>query len=222
MENSGRPPVIQFGVFEVDSRAGELRKNGLKIRVQQQPFELLMALLERPGEVVSREELRSRLWPDDTFVDFEHGLNAAVKRLRDVLGESAERPVFIETLAKRGYRFAGSINGGHSAPASLVENSITVSTRLHRLHRVALVVICVVALIAAIEIILLLRLRPKPSNEHLEARLTANSLENPVAGAASSPDGNYLAYSDVTGLYLKSIRSGETHPIVLPKDFLGT
>jgi Tol biopolymer transport system component/DNA-binding winged helix-turn-helix (wHTH) protein len=219
MESPSRPPVIQFGAFEVDSRAGELRKNGVRVRVQQQPLQVLMALLERPGEVVSREELRSRLWPNDTFVDFEHGLNAAVKRLRDVLGESAERPVFIQTLAKRGYRFAGSINGRHSGPASPVENSVTVSTRLHRLHRLALAVISVVALVAATGILLLFR--PRPSSEHLEARLTGNSLENPVSSAAISPDGNYLAYSDVTGLYLKLIRTGETHLVVLPKDFLG-
>jgi DNA-binding winged helix-turn-helix (wHTH) protein len=89
MENSGRPPVIQFGMFELDSRAGELRKNGVLVRVQQQPLEVLMALLKRPGEVVSREELRSRPRRDDTFVDFEHGLNAAVKRL-DVLGGRRE------------------------------------------------------------------------------------------------------------------------------------
>src|SRR5262249_6859500 len=76
---------------------------------QEQPFQVLAALLERPGEVVTREELRSKLWPSDTFVDFDHSLNAAIKRLRDVLGESAETPIFVETLARRGYRFIGNI-----------------------------------------------------------------------------------------------------------------
>src|SRR6266496_4897064 len=152
MENSGRPPVIQFGVFEVDSRAGELRKNGLKIRVQQQPFELLMALLERPGEVVSREELRTRLWPNDTFVDFEHGLNAAVKRLRDVLGESAERPVFIETLAKRGYRFMGNLNGYHSVPALRAESPVTISAKPSLLYRLGLIIPASVIVFLAIGI----------------------------------------------------------------------
>jgi len=221
MENSGRPPVIQFGVFEVDSRAGELRKNGLKIRVQQQPFELLMALLERPGEVVSREELRTRLWPNDTFVDFEHGLNAAVKRLRDVLGESAERPVFIETLAKRGYRFMGNLNGYHSVPALRAESPVTISAKPSLLYRLGLIIPASVIVLLAVGIAVFLRLRSHPSSEHLEARLTGNSVENPVNGAAISPDGNYLAYSDTTGLYLKLIRTGETHLITLPKDFLG-
>src|SRR4029077_1312630 len=98
-------PILRFGVFEVDVRAGELRKNGAKIRLQQQPFQVLLALLSRPGDVVTREELRQQLWPADTFVDFDHSLNAAIKRLRDALGETADTPVFIETLPRRGYRF---------------------------------------------------------------------------------------------------------------------
>ena len=97
--------VIRFGIFEVELRAGRLRRNGLKVRLQEQPFQVLAMLLERPGEVVTREDLRARLWPADTFVDFDHGLNAAVKRLRDALGDSAENPRFVETLARRGYRF---------------------------------------------------------------------------------------------------------------------
>src|SRR5215467_3741071 len=97
--------VIRFGIFEVDLRAGQLRRNGLKVRLQEQPFQVLAMLLKRPGEVVTREDLHARLWPADTFVDFDHGLNAAVKRLRDALGDSAENPRFVETLARRGYRF---------------------------------------------------------------------------------------------------------------------
>src|SRR3984893_332614 len=104
------PDVIRFGTFEADLRAGELRHNGVKIRLQEQPFQVLAMLLERPGEIVTREELHSRLWPADTFVDFDHGLNAAVKRLRDALGDSAENPRFIETLARRGYRFLAPVN----------------------------------------------------------------------------------------------------------------
>ena len=87
--------VISFGPFEIDLRAGELRRDGRKIRLQEQPFQILAMLLERPGEIVTREELRGRLWPADTFVDFDHGLNAAVKRLRDALGDSAENPRFV-------------------------------------------------------------------------------------------------------------------------------
>jgi TolB-like protein/DNA-binding winged helix-turn-helix (wHTH) protein/Tfp pilus assembly protein PilF len=96
---------VRFGVFEVDLRSGELRKAGSRVALQEQPFRILVRLLERPGEVVTREQLRQELWPGDTFVDFDHGLNAAVKRLRDALGDSAETPRFIETLPRRGYRF---------------------------------------------------------------------------------------------------------------------
>jgi len=103
--------AIRFGVFEVDLRAGELRKQGVKIKLQDQPFQLLQILLERPGEVGTREELRQRIWPSDTFVDFDGGVNNAVKRLREALGDKAETPRFIETLPRRGYRFIGTVNG---------------------------------------------------------------------------------------------------------------
>jgi len=97
--------TVRFGLFEVDLRTSELRKNGVKIKLQEQPFRVLVTLLERAGDVVTREELRRELWPTDTFVDFDHGLNAAVKRLRDALDDSAENPRFIETLPRHGYRF---------------------------------------------------------------------------------------------------------------------
>lgn len=101
--------VICFDVFEVDLRAGELRKEGRKIKLQEQPFRVLSYLLERAGDVVTREELREQLWPADTFVDFDHGLNSAVARLREALRDSADKPRFVETVAKRGYRFIGSL-----------------------------------------------------------------------------------------------------------------
>jgi Tol biopolymer transport system component/DNA-binding winged helix-turn-helix (wHTH) protein len=101
------PRVLRFGTFEVDVPAGELRKNGIKLKLQEQPLQVLCVLIEHSGEVVTREELRNRLWPADTFVDFDHGLNAAIKRLRDALGDSAENPRFVETVTRRGYRFIG-------------------------------------------------------------------------------------------------------------------
>jgi TolB-like protein/DNA-binding winged helix-turn-helix (wHTH) protein/Flp pilus assembly protein TadD len=97
--------TVRFGAFEVDLRTGELRKNGLKIKLQDQPFRVLIILLRHAGDVVTREELRRELWSNDTFVDFDHGLNAAVRRLRDALDDSAENPRFIETLPRHGYRF---------------------------------------------------------------------------------------------------------------------
>jgi cholera toxin transcriptional activator len=101
--NPGR--IVRFGVFELDLAAGELRKNGAKLRLQDQPFQLLAMLLDRAGDVVTREELRQKLWPADTFVDFDHSLNTAVNKLREALGDSASSPRFVETLARRGYRF---------------------------------------------------------------------------------------------------------------------
>jgi TolB-like protein/DNA-binding winged helix-turn-helix (wHTH) protein/Tfp pilus assembly protein PilF len=109
--SSPSAPTFRFGVFELDPRAGELRKKGMKIRLQGQPVEILAMLLERPGEVVTREELQKKLWPADTFVDFEPGLNNAIKRLRAALDDDADTPRFIETLPRRGYRFVGQING---------------------------------------------------------------------------------------------------------------
>lgn len=100
---------VRFGMFEVDLASGELHKDGLKIKLQGQPIQVLTALLEHPGEVVTREELRRRLWPSDTFVDFEHNLNSAVKRLREALGDLADNPRFIETLPRHGYRFIGTM-----------------------------------------------------------------------------------------------------------------
>src|ERR1051325_7468917 len=114
------PTVIKykFDEFEADLRAAELRKNGNRLKLQMQPFQVLVALLERPKEVVTREELRQRLWPRDTFVDFDHGLNTAMVKLRDVLGDSASKPKFIETLAKRGYRFLGAADVITEQPAA--------------------------------------------------------------------------------------------------------
>jgi cholera toxin transcriptional activator len=107
----------KFDEFEADLRAAELRKNGNRLKLQLQPFQVLVALLERPQEVVTREELRQRLWPQDTFVDFDHGLNTAMVKLRDVLGDSASKPKFVETIAKRGYRFLGTAEVISDQPA---------------------------------------------------------------------------------------------------------
>jgi cholera toxin transcriptional activator len=109
---SGR--IARFGVFELDLAAGELRKNGAKLRLQDQPFQVLALLLERAGDVVTRDDLRQKLWPADTFVDFDHSLNTAVNKLRETLGDSASSPRYIETLARRGYRFIAPVQKARS------------------------------------------------------------------------------------------------------------
>src|SRR5713101_5736904 len=108
---TGSPLVLRFATFEVDVRAGELRKQGVRIRLQEQPYHVLTVLLQRPGEVVTREELRSQNWPPDTFVDFDNSLNTAINKLREALGDSADNPRFIETLPRRGYRFIAPVTG---------------------------------------------------------------------------------------------------------------
>src|SRR5207249_5933442 len=116
MSTPGCPPLLaRFDAFEVDFRAGELYKAGRKIKLQVQPFQVLAVLLERPGEVVTREEFEKRLWPGDTFVDFEHSLNTAIKKLRQALGDDKKKPRFVETLPKRGYRDRKStrLNSSH-------------------------------------------------------------------------------------------------------------
>lgn len=109
---------FRFGVFEADQATGELRKQGRRVQLQGQPFDILIMLLERSGEVVSRSSIQERLWPEGTFVDFDHSLNTAVNKIRDVLGDSASSPRFVETLARRGYRFIAPVEVEGSAGAS--------------------------------------------------------------------------------------------------------
>src|ERR1700687_3757456 len=115
--------LVRFGTFEVDLQEQELRKSGIRIKLQEQPFQILTMLLERPGHTVSREELCHRLWPADTFVDFDHGLNTNIKRLREVLGDDSENPRFIETLHRRGYRFIAPVDGARTLAAGNGEQS---------------------------------------------------------------------------------------------------
>src|SRR5258708_15368317 len=131
--------LVRFGIYEVDLRTSELRKQGRKIRLQEQPCRILAILLEQRGEVVTREELRKRLWSDDTFVDFDHSLNTAIMRLREALSDSSDNPRFIETLPRHGYRFIAPVeevapseqarqHDGVEAPASETQSPVAVST----------------------------------------------------------------------------------------------
>lgn len=208
--------LVRFGVFEVDLKDGELRKNGSKVRLQDQPFQILALLLDRPGELVTREELRNRLWPADTFVDFDHSLNAAIRRLRDALGDAAENPRFVETVARRGYRFLAPVDGIPSrtqpevAEAAAPKNWLTIG----------IVAVAAASVIAAIAF---LAVRRTPTaialRESSLRRITANPAEAPILNGAISPDGKYLTYADKTGFYLRQIATGEVHPVPLPAGF---
>src|SRR5882724_4370470 len=121
MDPISRTRGTRFGAFEVDLRSGEVHKHGIRLKLQDQPFRVLALLLEHSGDVVTREELRQKLWPADTFVDFDTGLNSAIKKLRDVLSDSAEEPRYIETLPRRGYRFIARVENGAQPTLTIVE-----------------------------------------------------------------------------------------------------
>ena len=140
--------VVRFGTFEVDVRSGELRKAGVRIALQDQPLRVLTRLIQCPGEVVTREELQRELWPDNTFLDFEQGLNAAIKRLRDALGDSAESPRFVETLPRRGYRFIAPVVGGVTS-ADVPPPTVIQPRSTARSMRKAVVAVLALATIAA-------------------------------------------------------------------------
>src|SRR6195256_6055478 len=130
MSRESRPPVLlRFGIFEVDLRSREVRKQGARIKLQEQPFHVLKVLLDRPGEIVTRDELRSQIWSADTFVDFDNSLNTSINKLREALGDSAENPRFIETLPRRGYRFIAPMSSSNGNEAHAGAGPITPTRR---------------------------------------------------------------------------------------------
>lgn len=216
MANGAESSVMRFGLFEVDPRAGELRRNGIKVKLQEQPFQVLAMLLERPGEVVTREELQKRLWPADTFVDFDHSLNAAVKRLRDALGDSADNPRFVETLARRGYRFLAPVmdtagNGANGRVAGAAE--LPEKRKSHRWQ----IVLAVLLAAACISVGWHIGHRTTQPVVPREVRLTTNSPDAPIYFASISPDGRYVAYTDPRGAFVREIAADESHALALPE-----
>lgn len=200
--------LIRFGVFELDVRAGELRKAGVRLNLPDQPFQLLTALLERPGELVTRDELRPRLWPVDTFVDFEHGLNAAVKRLRDVLGDSADTPRFVETVPRRGYRFIAPVNGNEQVP-----NPVSVPAPLPpppRARRQWWALLAGAALLTAAAAAGW-RLRPLAHTDAPQKLVPLTTMTGHAVWPAFSPDGQQVAFawqpegSDNFDIYVKLV-----------------
>jgi len=167
--------IVRFGNFEVNFQTGELRQRGQKIKLQEQPFQVLAALLEHSGELVTREELRNKLWPADTFVDFDHSLNAAIKRLRDALGESADAPVFIETLARRGYRFIAPVHGSSASGVAEITPALEQRRSFFWTHPIAIALITLDG----------------------KASVLLRS-SNFIAYAVPSPDGRLLAIMEVS------------------------
>jgi Tol biopolymer transport system component/DNA-binding winged helix-turn-helix (wHTH) protein len=211
----------RFGVFELDLRAGELRRQGMKVKLQEQPFQLLAQLLEKPGEVVTREELRTRLWPSDTFVDFDHSLNAAIRRLRDALGDSAENPRFVETVARRGYRFLAPVSSGNGNGTIAIQTAAVEPVPLpvanFHIWWILAGAGAIALVLFGIKFGLFLAQQHGPAPTIRASQLTANPADDRVRAAAISRDGKYLAFSDETGFYVRQIDTGETHPFQLPQ-----
>ena len=219
--------VVHFGVYELDFGTGELRKGGLKIKLQGQPFHVLAVLLEHPGELVTREELLSRLWPSGTFVDFDHGLNVAVKKLRRALSDSADNPRFIETLSRRGYRFVAPVeNVSTEEPVVASEapvESVPAVEPVHRSTRRFLPWAVVAVGVAAAGLALWHRWPTSPAppvvTRFTISLLPSNQFEMPRGGLAISPDGGSLAYSasdprtGVQQLYLRPMDRNEAASI---------
>src|SRR5262249_51259828 len=212
--------LVRFGVFEVDLRAGELRKNGVKIKVQEQAFQILAMLLEHPGQIVTRGELQQKLWSNDTFVDFDNSLNKAVNKIREALGDSADNPRFLETMARRGYRFIAPVDGSVTtgeAPKPPVTATAPMQTR----RRLVVMMGIVVLLIASVGVTWWLARPPStPPLKQVLIRLTSDA--GLTTDPALSPDGKLLAYaSDRSGqgnldIWLKQIAGGE--PLRLTKN----
>ena len=185
--------TYRFGPFSLDVRAAELRTNGTKIKLGEQPFLVLSALLERPGEVVARDELRQRLWPADTFVDFEHSLNAAVKRLREILGDSAENPHFIETLPRHGYRFIATVQRPN-LEAAASDNSSSSIARLVPKDRWGAAGLALAILLAVLGFWFAYRRIVESSLSPAVEVVPLAGLPGYEMNPAFSPDGNQVAF----------------------------
>jgi DNA-binding winged helix-turn-helix (wHTH) protein/Tol biopolymer transport system component len=225
------PVFARFDRFHVDLSRSELRKDGNNVAIQEQPFQILRMLLQAEGEVVTREQLCAALWPKDTFVDFEHGINTAVKKLRQALDDSAERPRFLETMPRIGYRFMVPVewtNSRHNAgpqpnvvPITTPETGHIPQVVLRERSWKLPVLLAAAALLVVPSALLLRRFvvrHPLPPPAVSQRRLTANPHDAPLTSGVISPDGKFLAYADPTGLYVRHVDSGETIPVPLPKD----
>ena len=219
---------LRFSSFELDLQSGELRKAGVLVGLQEQSLKVLVELLARPGELVTREQLRQRLWPNGTFVDYEHGLNAVINRLREALGDSADSPRFIQTVPRRGYRFIASVEGGTEtvagepvAPASVTRDlpasqSNPPRKRIGRSTAIAVAgLILMVAMVAAIGL-----LRRTPTIDSPPTRIVSlTRLAGKESWPAFAPDGEQVAFAwtgekfDQTDVYVTLVGSTDVRRV---------
>jgi DNA-binding winged helix-turn-helix (wHTH) protein/Tol biopolymer transport system component len=221
-------PLLRFGQFELDLRARALRKDGRSTGLPAQSVIILAMVLERPGQAVLRDEIRTRLWPNNTIVEFDHSINAAIRRLRVALGDSADAPRYIETLARRGYRWIGPPVSREAAPAAedigeAASDAPAVQQEPDARHRgragnAKFVVGGAVLGIVALFLWISSRTPPaSPSGEWKLRQLTQNSGENLVTSGAISPDGTFLAYVDTRGLHLRVVGSDDEQLVTGPE-----
>ena len=241
LEPVSKSQVVRFGAYEVDLHLGELRKNGIRVKLTGQPFQILVILLEHPGDLVTREQLQRRLWPSDTFVDFDRGLNAAINRVREALGDSAENPRFVETLPRRGYRFIAPLIDSRPTSATFPAAESNVSpaqivTRLDALPvskasegkpvsrrlKVLLGGLCVLAVLA-VGVALLFKLSRRGSEWDLQAMKLSRVTQSGNAGnVAISPDGHYVVYAlregEKQSLNVRQVATGSDVQILPPDE----
>jgi len=225
------PRIARFGSFELDMHAGELRHNGGEpVALSEQPFRILVMLLENPQSLVTREDIRTALWPNGTSVEFDHSISAAMNRLRRALGDNAEDPRFIDTIARRGYRWKTSVewieqprihtNGDQAiaVPSPPTPQHSGVKNRTPMM--VGIAAILVVAVLTP-WLLKTTSTAGSPSRQPIYGALTSNSFENRVTSGQISPDGTYLAYADTKHVYLKIVKTGETREVSQPQEFKG-
>jgi Tol biopolymer transport system component/DNA-binding winged helix-turn-helix (wHTH) protein len=233
--------VVRFGTFEVDLRLGELRKNGIRVKLTGQPFQILVILLEHPGDLVTREQLQRRLWPSDTFVDFDRGLNAAINRVREALGDSAENPRFVETLPRRGYRFIAPLIDSRPASATLPaaesnvsptqtitgQSALPASEASERRPLSRRLLLGGVFMLAGLAVAgaLLSRLSRRSSGWDLQTMKLSRVTQSGNAGnVAISPDGRYVVYALVEGekqgLNVRQVATGSDVQILSPEEVM--
>jgi Tol biopolymer transport system component/DNA-binding winged helix-turn-helix (wHTH) protein len=224
--SSSTPHLIRFGVFELDLRSGELRKAGARIPLQEQPRQILTVLLERPGDLITRSELHQRLWPSDTFVDFEHGLNAAVKRLRDTLGDSADTPRFIETIPRKGYRFVAPVLSSDAGERSHSPVLAPPPAGRHHQRVVWLTALVLVASVAAAGAWRWRALLAEGAGPPMKI-VTLTALTGDEYSPSFSPDGEQIAFSwngvdeDNFDIYVKMVDSADVRRLTSEPGFDG-